>query len=168
VTDMHLKQVDVAALYSTYRLQLVRLAVLLVDDVASAEDVVQDAFIGLHNNRDSLRDPEAALGYLRRAVVNRSRSTLRRRGTARRYLRSTEARAADPADTELLLEAQHRVVLAAVRALPPGQRQVVILRYWSDLSEAEIAEAVGISRGAVKSQASRGIDKLEKILAGER
>src|SRR4249920_1146709 len=72
---------EVSMLYARHRLALVRLAVLLVDDQASAEDVVQDAFVGLHRHRGQLRDPEAAVGYLRTAVVNAARSTLRRRGT---------------------------------------------------------------------------------------
>ncbi|MDP9092821.1 MAG: SigE family RNA polymerase sigma factor [Actinomycetota bacterium] len=165
---MRVEQVDVAALYAAHRVQLVRMAVLLVDDLGSAEDVVQDAFIGLHRHRDSIREPQAALGYLRRAVVNGSRSTLRKRGTVRRHPSLVEVGSSDPPDTDLLLDEEHREVLAAVRSLPPGQRQVVVLRYWSNLSEAEIAEAVGISRGAVKSQASRGMDKIEKILAGDR
>lgn len=158
--------VDVSALYAAHRLPLVRMAILLVDDQASAEDVVQDAFIGLHRNQDKIRDPQAAVGYLRTSVVNHARSVLRRRGTARKHLRSTEAEATGGADGDVLLAEEHREVLAAVRTLPPRQQEVLVLRYWSNLSEAEIAEALGISRGAVKSQASRAIDKLEQLLGG--
>src|SRR5689334_8025764 len=76
---------DLGELYAAHRLALVRLAVLLVDDRASAEDVVQDAFAGLAAKSTPLRDPDKALAYLRQAVVNRSRSALRRRRTARGY-----------------------------------------------------------------------------------
>ncbi len=160
--------VDVPALYAAHRLPLIRMAILLVDDQASAEDVVQDAFIGLHRNQRRIRDPQAALGYLRTSVVNQARSMLRRRGTVRKHLRAAEPDLVDAADSDLLLAEEHREVLAAVRRLPAGQQEVLVLRYWSNLSEAEIAEALQISRGAVKSQASRGLDKLEKMLGGAR
>jgi len=165
VTQMDVA-IDVPALYATHRLRLVRMAILLVDDQASAEDVVQDAFIGLHRNVGRIRDPEAAVGYLRTSVVNHARSMLRRRGTARKHLRVAEPEIAESADSDVLLAEEHREVLAAVRKLPPRQQEVLVLRYWSNLSEAEIAEALGISRGAVKSQASRAMDKLEQMLGG--
>jgi RNA polymerase sigma-70 factor (sigma-E family) len=168
VTRSELARIDVSALYGAHRLQLVRMTILLVDDLGSAEDVVQDAFVGLHRNQDRIRDPEAALGYLRTAVVNGARSMLRRRQTVRKHSRPVRPEVADSPDSELLLAEDHREVLAAVRALPRRQQEVLVLRYWSDLSEAEIAYALGISRGAVKSQASRAIDKLETILEGRR
>jgi RNA polymerase sigma-70 factor (sigma-E family) len=158
--------VDVPALYASHRLPLVRMAILLVDDQASAEDVVQDAFIGLHRNQAKVRDPQAAIGYLRTSVVNHARSMLRRRGTVRKHLKAAEPEAIAGADSEVLLAEEHREVLAAVRTLPPRQQEVLVLRYWSNLSEAEIAESLGISRGAVKSQASRAMDKLEQLLGG--
>jgi RNA polymerase sigma-70 factor (sigma-E family) len=157
----------VSMLYATHRLALVRLAVLLVDDQASAEDVVQDAFVGLHRHRSQLRDPEAAVGYLRTAVVNGARSALRRRGTQRRFLqRRTTPEYPEEADSAVLLAEEHRTVLRAVRGLPQRQQEILALRYWSNLTEAEIAQTLGISRGAVKSQASRAIDKLETIMKG--
>ena len=159
----------VSMLYVTHRLALVRLAVLLVDDQASAEDVVQDAFVGLHRHRAQLRDPEAAVGYLRTAVVNGARSALRRRGTHRRFLqRRTSPEYPEEADSAALLADEHRTVLRAVRSLPQRQQEILALRYWSNLTEAEIAQTLGISRGAVKSQASRAIDKLETIMKGSQ
>jgi RNA polymerase sigma factor (sigma-70 family) len=146
---------------------MVRLAVLLVDDTASAEDVVQDAFVALHRLQDSVREPAAALAYLRKSVVNGSRSALRRRQTARRHDVLTDVDG-PPADVDLLLAEEQRSVLAAVRQLAPRQQEVLVLRYWSNLSEAEIAAALGISRGAVKSTASRAIDRVEQILGGTR
>jgi RNA polymerase sigma-70 factor (sigma-E family) len=157
---------DLGELYVAHRLSLVRLALLLVDDRASAEDVVQDAFAGLSGKGARLRDSDAALAYLRKSVVNGSRSALRRRRTARAYapLRSIEG--ARPDERAVLAE-EHRQILGALDRLAPRQREVLVLRYWSELSEAEIAEAIGISRGTVKSTASRALDLLETILKGE-
>jgi RNA polymerase sigma factor (sigma-70 family) len=106
------------------------------------------------------------VGYLRTAVLNRARSALRQRGTARRFLRTTTEERAEDVDAGVLLADEHRAVLQAVRTLPPRQQEILVLRYWSGLSEAEIAQTLGISRGAVKSQASRAIDKLETIMKG--
>lgn len=159
---------DVSALYSAHRLSLVRLAILLVDDLASAEDVVQDAFVGLYRNRDRVREPLAAVRYLRTSVVNGARSALRRRRTARAHLHLAEPVAEPAADADVMLAAEHREVFQALQKLPDRQREVLLLRYWSDLSEADIADALGISRGAVKSNASRGLDKLEALLGGSR
>ena len=160
--------VDLHALYHAHWRYLVRLAVLLVDDLHSAEDVVQDAFVALHRRSASLRDPEAALAYLRTSVVNLSRSVIRRRQVARKHLRVAEPDDAPAADHDVLLRDEHRAALRALRALPRHQREVLILRYWSGLSEREIAAALGISPGSVKSAASRGIAALQKTLGGER
>lgn len=157
---------DLAELYAAHRLALVRLAILLVDDRASAEDVVQDAFAGLAGRLHRVRDPHAALGYLRTSVVNGSRSALRRRRTARGYVPPVPAEPPGPDDRVVLAE-EHREVLAGLDRLAPRQREVLVLRYWSGLSEAEIAETCGISRGSVKSTASRALDALEQILEGE-
>jgi RNA polymerase sigma-70 factor (sigma-E family) len=150
-------------LYATHRLQLVRLAVLLVDDLGSAEDVVQDAFAHCLARPPKLRDDNAALAYLRTSVVNGARSALRRRRTVRAHV---PARGVEPdgPDATAVLHEEHREVLAALAQLAPRQREVLVLRYWSDLSEAQIAETLGISRGAVKSTASRALDVLEKAM----
>ena len=159
--------VDLRVLYDTHWHRLVRLAVLLVDDVGSAEDVVQDAFVALHRKAGQLRDPDAAIGYLRTSVLNLSRSVLRRRGVARKHLKVAEPDGTAGADHEVLLREEHRAALAAVRALPRHQREVLTLRYWSDLSEREIAETLGISPGAVKSAASRGMATLSRVLRAD-
>ncbi|MCP2166197.1 RNA polymerase sigma-70 factor, sigma-E family [Goodfellowiella coeruleoviolacea] len=152
-------------LYRQHRMRLVRLALLLVDEPATAEDVVQEAFTGLHRNWSGLRDAQAALGYLRTAVVNGSRSVLRRRKTARDYTPPHVVNARS-AESLAMLTAEHQAVVAALTKLPPRQREVLVLRYYGDLSEAEIAEATGISKGTVKSTASRALDALQKIMAG--
>jgi RNA polymerase sigma-70 factor (sigma-E family) len=156
---------DIDALYQHRRLDLVRLAVLLVDDVPTAEDVVQDAFAALyrrHGGRlDGVEDPEA---YIRRSVVNGARSVLRRRRTARAHV-PERAEHVPPADESVLLREEHREVLAAFTRLTRRQREVLALRYWSNLTEAQIADALGLSRGTVKSTASRALRKLAAHLA---
>jgi RNA polymerase sigma-70 factor (sigma-E family) len=160
-------RVDLHALYNSHWRYLVRLATLLVDDVTSAEDVVQDAFVALHKRSGSLREPEAAVAYLRTSVLNLSRSVIRRRQVARKHLKVAEPEATPAADHDVLIRDEHRAALQAVRALPRHQREVLILRYWSDLSEREIAETLGISPGSVKSAASRGMATLHRVLGGE-
>ncbi|MBV7699340.1 SigE family RNA polymerase sigma factor [Streptomyces sp. TRM70350] len=151
-------------LYHHRRLALVRLALLLVDDLPTAEDVVQDAFVALlrrHGRRlAELDDPEA---YLRTSVVNRARSALRRRRTARAYIPERE-RHAPSADRSVLLAETHQEVINALQRLTRRQREVLVLRYWSDLTEAQIADILGVSRGTVKSTASRALDALGRHL----
>ncbi|MGI5479036.1 RNA polymerase sigma factor [Streptomyces lavendofoliae] len=158
--------VTVTDLYHAHRLGMVRLAVLLVDDLATAEDVVQDAFTALYRRHgEHVTEVDNALGYLRTAVVNTSRSVLRRRRTARAWTPPAPADVPS-AEEHVVLDEAHREVLAALGRLTPRRRQVLVLRYWADLSEAEIARTLGISRGAVKSNASRALDALERILEG--
>jgi RNA polymerase sigma-70 factor (sigma-E family) len=151
-------------LYRSHRMGMVRLAILLVDDPASAEDVVQEAFTGLYRNWSGLRDKAAAIGYLRAAVVNGSRSMLRRRRTARAYV-PPDLGTARSAESLAIMSAEHRAVVAALAELPDRQREVLVLRYYGGLSEAEIAAATGLSKGTVKSTASRAIAKLGRAMA---
>ena len=153
----------VEAVFAQHHLGMLRLAVLLVDDRATAEDVVQDAFAGLHARWPGLVEPARAAAYLRVSVVNGCRSTLRRRRTARAWVPPHQAPAASAEESAVLSE-ERREVLAAVRALPPRQREVLVLRYWVHLSEAQIADELGLSRGTVKSTASRALDALEEAL----
>ena len=146
---------------------MVRLAVLLVDDLETAEDVVQDAFAGLHRRWATLASPDAAVGYLRTSVVNGSRSVLRKRRTVRDAVVPTDVEGGAP-DSSLLLAEEHREVLAAIGRLPDRQREVIVLRYWSGLTEAEIAAALGISVGAVKSSTSRGRAAVAATLGGQQ
>ncbi len=150
-------------LYRQHRMRLVRLAILLVDEPATAEDVVQEAFTGLHRHWSGLRDEAAALGYLRTAVVNGSRSVLRRRKTARGYVPPHQANARS-AESLAMLTNEHQSVVVALGQLPPRQREVLVLRYCGGMSEAEIATVTGVSRGTVKSSASRALDALQRIL----
>ena len=153
-------------LYAAHWRQLVRLSVLLVRDQGMAEEIVQDAFVAVHARWSRLRDPNLALAYLRQAVVNRSRSALRHRGVVSRHLaRSAPPPSAPSADEPTLSGDRRDAVLHAMRQLPQRQREVLALRHYLELSEAEIAEALGISRGAVKSHASRGAAALRVLLA---
>jgi RNA polymerase sigma-70 factor (sigma-E family) len=152
-------------LYRAQRLPLLRLAVLLTDDRGTAEDVVQDAFLALQRRWHAV-DPAAAAGYLRTSVVNGVRTLYRRRSVARRHLHAVGQEDEPPADLALLLTEDQREVVEALRTLPRRQREVLVLRYWSELSEAEIADALGVARGTVKSSASRGLASLQKHLAG--
>jgi RNA polymerase sigma-70 factor (sigma-E family) len=156
----------VTNLYAAHYRALVRLATLLLHDVAAAEDVVQDAFVGMHRAWRRLRSPDAALGYLRQSVVNGARSALRKRGTATKYL-AGQALPATAASAEhgALDRLDYAAVTAALRKLPDRQREALVLRYYGDLSEAQIAAAMGISQGAVKSHASRGMAALRTALA---
>jgi RNA polymerase sigma-70 factor (sigma-E family) len=154
-------------LYATHYRRLVRLSVLLVRDPETAEEVVQDSFVAMHGRWRSLRDPDRGLAYLRQTVVNRSRSVLRHRGVQARH-------APEPlpdhhgADEDAVTAERRREVLDALRELPGRQREVLALRYYLDLSEAEIASTLGISRGAVKSHASRGAAALRQLLEDAR
>lgn len=151
--------------YRAHYRSLLGLAALLLDDTASCEDVVQEAFIRVHSARKRVRDPEKTLAYLRQTVVNLSRSALRRRILGLKLLSkpmpdmaSAEEGAYDQLERDSLIK--------AMKGLQRRQREVLVLRYWSDLSEADIADALGISRGTVKSTASRGLEALSKILKG--
>lgn len=149
----------VTTLYASHWSAMVRLAALLTGDRSAAEDVAADAFVALHRNWRGVRDPEAAPGYLRRSVVNGSRSRLRHRGVVRRLVPEPPPDV-DSAEVGALATLRQAELLHAVRGLPRRQREVVVLRYWADLSEVDIAETLGISAGAVKSHAHRALATL--------
>jgi RNA polymerase sigma-70 factor (sigma-E family) len=156
----------VTALYSTHYRSLVRLAALLVRDVATAEEVVQDSFVAMHDGWRRLRDSEKALSYLRQSVVNRSRSVLRHRVVVDRNAPkpSPDMPSAEHGAIVLL---ERSAVVSALRTLPPRQREALVLRYYGDMSEAQIADIMGISRGAVKSHTARAMSALRSVLERE-
>jgi RNA polymerase sigma-70 factor (sigma-E family) len=153
----------VTAAYQTHYDVLVRTAAMLVGDVATAEDVVQESFIAMHRAWWRLRDTSRTLPYLRRAVINKSRSVLRHRAVAARHVRARTLELPS-AEESALAGVQRSSVLAAVSELPSRQREVVLLRYYGDLSEAEIAATLGISRGSVKSHTARAKGSLRAVL----
>ena len=150
-------------LYHAHYARLVRTAALLVGDVATAEDVVQDCFIAMHRAWWRLRDTNSTLSYLRRSVINRSRSVLRHRAVADRHPPML-APELPSAEESALAMVQRSSVLAALRTLPSRQREAVVLRYYADLSEAQTATAMGISTGAVKAHTARAKDSLRAML----
>jgi RNA polymerase sigma factor (sigma-70 family) len=150
-------------LFAEHYVALVRLAVNLVDDAESAEDLVQDVFASFDPNR--VEDPAR---YLRTAVVNRSRSALRRRKVARAFAgRATRIELGEPADTGAVRTAERQTVLAAIDALPQRQREAVVLRYYEDLPVTEIAQVLATTPSAVSSALSRALDTLSTTL-GDR
>ncbi|HEV2371341.1 MAG TPA: sigma-70 family RNA polymerase sigma factor [Streptosporangiaceae bacterium] len=161
---------DVALVFRRHHADLVRLALLLVGDHATAEDVVQDVFTRLCARDRKLREG-TALAYVRTAVVNGSRSVLRRRVVARRVGITHAAAWSDTqesAEHSAILAEDRREVLAALAALPNRRREVLVLRFYLNLPIAEVADMLGISQGSVKSSASRGLETLARTLGEER
>jgi len=149
----------VTELYSTHYRSLVRLAAL-------AEEMVQESFVAMHSGWRRLCDSDKALSYIRQSVVNRSRSVLRHRGVA--DWNAPEPPADMPYDEPgaiVLLE--RSAVVAALRALPPRQREAMVLRYYGDMSEAQIASAMGISSRSVKTHMASAMSALRSILEAE-
>ena len=153
-------------LFRDRRLGLVRLAVLMVDDLPTAEDIVQDVFARLHRRHGSrLHDVADPNAYLTAGVMNAARSVLRRRRVARAYLPPSRDPAPAAEDEALLLLGDgDREVIRALGRLTSRQRQVIVLRYWSELSEQEIADTLRVSAGTVKSTAHRALALLRGYL----
>ena len=157
----------VAALFAAHHARLVGLAQLLVDDLPTAEDVVQDAFTALYRRWPWIRDRSAALSYLQASVANGGRSSLRRRRTVRATDLGKPG-VAPSAESSAVANDDRRRLIAALRTLPPRQRQVLVLRYYLEQSEAEIAQSLSISRGSVKQHASRALAALNARLEAAR
>jgi RNA polymerase sigma-70 factor (sigma-E family) len=157
----------VTVLHREHYRDLVRLAGLLLHDRGASEEVVQDAFVRLHTGWFRLRDPERAAAWLRKAVLNGARSRLRHAGVERRH--EPRAPGASPsAEEAAMTEAVHARVLAVLEQLPARQREAVVLRYYLDLSEAQMAAAMGITSGSVKTHLHRGLAALHDLLEEER
>lgn len=151
--------------YALYWHPMVRLAALVLGGSEDADEVVQDAIVALYARRDRFGDPRAAGRYLRASVINRCRSVHRHAAVVRRTRIDGEP-PEEPDAAALRHDAGDRV-LAELRRLPQRQREVLILRYYAEESEAEIAAALGISKGAVKSHAHRGMQALRAAMAKE-
>jgi RNA polymerase sigma-70 factor (sigma-E family) len=164
---------DLAAVFRAHRAELVRLAAFILADKAAGEDVVQDVFARMHARQGDFGDRvqgtlDNPRAYLQRAVVNGCRSALRRRRLIRRHAEHDSP--GPPLSTEeaALLSEDRRQVLAALAQLPARRREVLVLRYYAGLSEAEIAATLGISTGTVKSTAARGLAALARALKETR
>jgi RNA polymerase sigma-70 factor (sigma-E family) len=161
---------SVAELFRERHLELVRLAAVLVGDWATAEDVVQDVYVRVCARWENLAERGVSVAYFRTAVVNGCRSVQRRR----RVWRFGRAQWAEfreepgpSAEAAVIAAEDRRRVLRALARLPRRQREALVLRYYGRLTEPEIAETMGISRGTVKSTLSRGLDALGSSLARE-
>ncbi len=154
----------VTALYQAHALSLARLALLILGDSAAAQDVVQDAFIGLYRRWDKLANVGAAPAYLRTSVLNGCRTVLRQRS---RVPFQSAAELLDSAEAVLIHTEEQRAVLAAVRRLPARQREALVLRYYLDMTEEQAARAMGVSRGTVKSATSRAVAAVGRMLKEE-
>jgi RNA polymerase sigma-70 factor (sigma-E family) len=156
----------VASLYRAHGLALIRLALMLTGDQATAEDVVQDAFLGFQRTGAGLRDQGKALSYLRTSVVNGCRSVHR----ARRRTFGGRVEPDPPvwsAEAEVIAEQDRREVLAAVSRLPVRAREILALRYYLDLPYDDIATTLGVSKGTVSSTISRALAALSRDLKEE-
>jgi RNA polymerase sigma-70 factor (sigma-E family) len=150
------------ALFRAHFDGMVRFATLLgADDPA---DVAQEAFVRLHRKRHSLRDESAALPYLRRTVANLTHSRVRHLGVARRVLSRSTLEHHPSAEDAVVGADERSRVLVALRKLPPRQRELLVLRYWLDLTGPEIAETLGLPVGTVKSGTSRALDALSRLM----
>jgi RNA polymerase sigma factor (sigma-70 family) len=172
----------VTALYTEHALALTRIAYAVLGDLAAAEDAVQDAFSGLFRRWAFLSDPAKAPEYLRSSVLNGCRSALRTAGRRGQAGVGTGQRTgapcpdtaeayphlfADSAEVAVLTAEDRRAVLAALRRLPVRQREALVLRYYLDLPDDEIARTLGVQRSTVRSAVHRGLASLERILRGE-
>ncbi len=158
----------VTVLYEAHALGFLKLAVVMLGDLRAAEDVVQDAFCGLYRRWHYLTSPEKAVQYVRSAVLNGCRSQLRERLRAQRRAAPHSERLTPSAEDDALLAEEHREVLAALRRLPPRQREALVLRFYLDLPQPEIAAAMAISQGTVKSTTSRALTSLGRLLQESR
>jgi RNA polymerase sigma-70 factor (sigma-E family) len=155
---------QVTALYQAHALSLARLALLMLGDPDAAQDVVQDAFLGLYRRWDKLASADAAPAYLRTSVLNGCRTALKRRS---RPALPPAAESLESAEASVLHTEEQRGVLAAVRRLPARQREAVVLRYYLDMTEEQAARSMGVSRGTVKSATSRAVAAVGRMLKEE-
>jgi RNA polymerase sigma-70 factor (sigma-E family) len=152
----------VTELYAGHALGLIRLAHIMLGDRQAAEDVVQDAFLGLYRRWQYLRDPAKALGYLRSSVLNGCRSELRRRPTAE--WDGSHGPSATSAESAVLTAEERREIIHALRSLPHRQREVLVLRFYLDLPDDQIAVTMRISQSTVRSAAYRGLAALSRAV----
>ncbi|MEV7520874.1 sigma-70 family RNA polymerase sigma factor [Streptomyces sp. NPDC091371] len=159
------RDVAIAHIFDQHYTRLLRLAVLLGAE-QDAEDLVSEAFYQLHRRWEKLKTPEAAAGYLRSIVCNLARMRIRRIKVIRRHTYQVPDELVRSAEQQVLLNQDQRELVAALRTLSSRQRQVLVLKYWLDLKETEIAETMKISVGAVKSHTARGMTKLTSLVKG--
>ncbi len=152
----------IGALYADHALGLTRLAHVMLGSRHAAEDVVQEAFLGLYRRWAQLDDPSRALGYVRSSVLNGCRSVLRRSATVE--LDPAHEPPTTSAEAAVLSAEERRELVRALRSLPPRQREVLALKYYLELPDEEIADAMGIRQGTVRSARVRGLAALGRAM----
>jgi len=152
----------ITALYQAQALSLTRLAHVMLGDKQAAEDVVQEAFCGLYRRWEQLADSGKAPHYLRASVLNGCRTAIRR-DKARGQLADPQSPAVS-AEAIALAGEQQRLVMHAIRRLPDRQREALILRFYLDEPEAEIARLMGIRQSTVRSTTHRALAALGRLL----
>ncbi len=156
-----LAETSVTALYHDHALDLIRLAHVMLGDRPSAEDVVQDAFCALYRRWGHLSEPASALRYVRASVLNGCRTVLRKRARRDPY---RDCAPAASAETAVLNGEERREVMRAVRRLPRRQREALVLRFYLDLPDQEIAATMGIGQSSVRSATHRALAALGRTL----
>ena len=157
----------VASLYQQEGAALVRLARMFTDDRNAAEDLVQEAFIRLHRSAHRIRDPAKAAPYLRSIVLNLARDHNRRGLVSLRHREALEPGVTpDAPEDRLLMDEAQAEVVGALRSLPARQRDCLVLRFYFELSEREIAATLDISPNSVKTHCRRGMGSLRDQLGG--
>jgi RNA polymerase sigma-70 factor (sigma-E family) len=152
---------QVTELYQVHALGLARLALLMLGDRDAAQDVVQDAFLGLYRRWGKLSSADAAPAYLRTSVLNGCRTLLKRRS---RPAPHAVEESLESAEAVLLQTEEQRAMLAVIRRLPSRQRETLVLRYYLDMTEDQAAQVMGVSRGTVKSATSRAVAAVGRML----
>jgi RNA polymerase sigma-70 factor (sigma-E family) len=155
----------VAALYQASALSLIRMAYVMLDDLQGAEDVVQEAFYGLYRRWNRLKDVDHAIFYVRAAVLNGCRSALRRRAVRRRLLADQpDQRRAASAEAMVIKSEEREEVIRALTRLPHRQREAVVLRFYLELSDEQIARVMDIRQSTVRSTVYRALEALGRDL----
>jgi RNA polymerase sigma factor (sigma-70 family) len=169
--ERDLRDDTLTALYHAHALAMIRLGYVILGDRQAAEDVVQESFVGLHRHWGNLTDEGKALRYLRASVLNGSRTALRRRRPATTLDLVDDdpvsSAAASPAEDALLAGEDRRLVMRAIQGLPERQREVLVLRFYLDAPDAEIARLMGIRESTVRSTAHRALRALATILGDD-
>ena len=150
-------------MYEASALGLIRMAYVLLDDRPAAEDVVQEAFCGLYRRWERLQDRDGALYYLRTSVLNGCRSALRHQAVRRKTLLAAQP-SAESAESVVLSGEQRAEVTAALGRLPRRQREVLVLRFYLELPDAQIARVMGIGQSTIRSTAHRALQALSRVL----
>jgi RNA polymerase sigma-70 factor (sigma-E family) len=156
----------VTALYQAHAVGMIRIALLMLGDRAAAEDVVQDAFLGMYRRWQGLSDAGKAEAYIRSAVLNGCRDALRRRSrrSRRDWVAAIDLAEPPSAEAAALISEDRQRILAGLRLLPGRQREVLVCRFYLELSEEETARVMGVARGTVKSTTSRAVAALGRML----